>query len=123
MLSNEGILLYKYIMAALNIVQLTQENFASEVLQSPTPVLVDFWAEWCGPCKMISPVLDELAAEYDGRVKIAKVNIDEQQGLAAEYGIRAIPTLLLFQQGQVAEQIVGLKSKRDLKNSFDRVAA
>jgi thioredoxin 1 len=72
---------------------------------------------------MISPVLDELAAEYDGRVKIAKVNIDEQQGLAAEYGIRAIPTLLLFQQGQVAEQIVGLKSKRDLKNSFDRVAA
>jgi thioredoxin 1 len=123
LLSNEGILLYKYIMAALNIVQLTQENFASEVLQSPTPVLVDFWAEWCGPCKMISPVLDELAAEYDGRVKIAKVNIDEQQGLAAEYGIRAIPTLLLFQQGQVAEQIVGLKSKRDLKNSFDRVAA
>jgi len=110
-------------MAALNIVQLTQENFASEVLQSPTPVLVDFWAEWCGPCKMISPVLDELAAEYDGRIKIAKVNIDEQQGLAAQYGIRAIPTLLLFQQGQVAEQIVGLKSKRDLKVSFDRVAA
>jgi thioredoxin 1 len=110
-------------MAALNIIQLTQENFAAEVLQCSTPVLVDFWAEWCGPCKMISPVLDELAAEYDGRVKIAKVNIDEQQGLAAEYGIRAIPTLLLFQQGQVAEQIVGLKSKRDLKNSFDRVAA
>jgi thioredoxin 1 len=110
-------------MAALNIIQLTQENFASEVLKSPTPVLVDFWAEWCGPCKMIAPVLDELAAEYDGRVKIAKVNIDEQQALAAEYGIRAIPTLLLFQQGQVAEQIVGLKSKRDLKNSFDRVAA
>jgi thioredoxin 1 len=72
---------------------------------------------------MISPVLDELATEYDGRIKIAKVNIDEQQGLAAQYGIRAIPTLLLFQQGQVAEQIVGLKSKRDLKNSFDRVAA
>jgi len=72
---------------------------------------------------MISPVLDELATEYDGRVKIAKVNIDEQQGLAAQYGIRAIPTLLLFQQGQVAEQIVGLKSKRDLKVSFDRVAA
>ena len=110
-------------MPALNIVLLTQENFAAEVLQSSTPVLVDFWAEWCGPCKMISPVLDELAAEYDGRVKIAKVNIDEQQGLAAEYGIRAIPTLLLFQQGQVAEQIVGLKSKRDLKNSCDRVAA
>jgi thioredoxin 1 len=109
-------------MASPNIVVLTQENFASEVLQSTTPVLVDFWAEWCGPCKMITPILGELADEYDGRVKIAKVNIDEQQGLAAEYGIRAIPTLLLFDKGQVADQIVGLRSKRDLKASFDRVA-
>jgi thioredoxin 1 len=109
-------------MASPNIVVLTQDNFASEVLQSPTPVLVDFWAEWCGPCKMITPILGELADEYDGRVKIAKVNIDEQQGLAAEYGIRAIPTLLLFDKGQVADQIVGLRSKRDLKASFDRVA-
>ena len=109
-------------MAGLNIINLTQDNFAKEVLESPTPVLVDFWAEWCGPCKMIAPVLDELADEYDGRVKIGKVNIDNEQGLAAEYGVRAIPTLLLFQNGQVAEQIVGLKSKRDLKNSFDKVA-
>jgi thioredoxin 1 len=109
-------------MAALNIVVLTQENFASEVLQSPTPVLVDFWAEWCGPSNAIAPVLDELADEYDGRVKIGKVNIDEQQALAAEYGVRAIPTLLLFDKGQVADQIVGLRSKRDLKASFDRVA-
>jgi len=109
-------------MASPNIVVLTQDNFASEVLQSTTPVLVDFWAEWCGPCKMITPVLGELADEYEGRVKIAKVNIDEQQGLAAEYGIRAIPTLLLFDKGQVADQIVGLRSKRDLKASFDRVA-
>ncbi|HWC59046.1 MAG TPA: thioredoxin [Verrucomicrobiae bacterium] len=109
-------------MASPNIVVLTQENFAGEVLQSTTPVLVDFWAEWCGPCKMISPILGELADEYEGRVKIAKVNIDEQQGLAAEYGIRAIPTLLLFDKGQVADQIVGLRSKRDLKASFDRVA-
>src|SRR6266581_2258155 len=111
------------VMAAPNIVPLTQENFPTEVLQSSTPVLVDFWAEWCGPCKMIAPVLDELAEEYGGRVKIGKVNIDEQQGLAAQYGIRAIPTLLMFDKGQVSEQIVGLKSKRDLKNSFDRVAA
>jgi thioredoxin 1 len=110
-------------MAGLNIVNLTQDNFAKEVLESSTPILVDFWAEWCGPCKMIAPVLDELADEYDGRVKIGKVNIDNEQGLAAEYGVRAIPTLLLFQKGQVAEQIVGLKSKRDLKNSFDKVAA
>jgi thioredoxin 1 len=109
-------------MASPKIVNLTQENFAAEVLQSPVPVLVDFWAEWCGPCKMIAPILDELADEYDGRVKIGKVNIDDHQGVAAEYGIRAIPTLLLFHQGQVADQIVGLRSKRDLKASFDRVA-
>jgi len=110
-------------MAALNIINLTQENFAAEVLQSTTPVLVDFWAEWCGPCKMIAPVLDELAEEYNGRVRIGKVNIDDQQSLAAEYGVRAIPTLLLFNQGQVADQIIGLRSKRDLKASFDRLAA
>jgi thioredoxin 1 len=108
-------------MEAPNIVNLTQDNFAGEVLQSPVPVLVDFWAEWCGPCKMIAPILGELADEYQGRVKIGKVNIDEQQGVASEYGIRAIPTLLLFQNGQVADQIVGLRSKRDLKSSFDRV--
>jgi thioredoxin 1 len=100
---------------------LTGDNFAQEVVQSPIPVLVDFWAEWCGPCKAIAPILDELADEYDGRVKIGKVNIDEQQAVATEYGIRAIPTLLLFKQGQVADQIVGLRSKRDLKASFDRV--
>jgi len=109
-------------MASPNIVILTQENFAGEVLQSTTPVLVDFWAEWCGPCKSIAPILDELSDEYEGRVKICKINIDEQQALAAEYGIRAIPTLLLFDKGQVADQIVGLRSKRDLKASFDRVA-
>ena len=110
-------------MAAPNIVALTQENFAAEVLKASTPVLVDFWAEWCGPCKMIAPVLDELASEYEGKVKIGKVNIDQQQGLAAEYGVRAIPTLLLFHKGEVADQMVGLRSKRDLVASFDRVAA
>jgi thioredoxin 1 len=110
-------------MASPLIVALTQENFAQQVLQSPGPVLVDFWAEWCGPCKMIAPLLDELADEYDGKVKIGKVNIDEQQTLAAEYGIRAIPTLLLFSKGQVADQIVGARSKRDFKASLDRVTA
>jgi len=110
-------------MASPLIIALTQENFAQQVLQSPVPVLVDFWAEWCGPCKMIAPLLDELADEYDGKVKIGKVNIDEQQSLAAAYGIRAIPTLLLFNKGEIAEQMVGAKSRRDFKTSLDRVAA
>ena len=100
----------------------TDDTFEAEVLQSQQPVLVDYWAEWCGPCKMIAPLLDELADEYDGKVKIRKVNIDEQQGLATKYGIRAIPTLLLINKGQVTEQMVGAKSKRDLKASLDRVA-
>jgi thioredoxin 1 len=110
-------------MAALNIITLTKENFDKEVLQSAQPILVDFWAEWCGPCKMLSPVLDELAQEFDGRIRIGKVNTQDYPELAAQYGIHSIPTLLLFKQGQVADQIVGLKSKRDLKASFERVAA
>ena len=110
-------------MAAPNIVTLTEGNFAQEVLKSSTPVLVDFWAEWCGPCKMIAPVLDELAGEYDGRVKIGKVNIDEFQQIAINYNINSIPTLLFFKNGQVADQVVGMRSKRDLKNSLDRVLA
>ena len=110
-------------MASPLISALTQENFEKEVLQSATPVLVDFWAEWCGPCKMIAPLLDELANEYDGKVKIGKVNIDEHQSLAAQYGIRAIPTLLLFNKGEITEQMVGAKSRRDFKTSLDRVAA
>ena len=110
-------------MASPLIVTLTQDNFEKEALQSTTPVLVDFWAEWCGPCKMIAPVLDELATEYQGKIKIGKVNVDDYQNLAAQYGIRSIPTLLVLKNGQVAEKMIGAKSKRDLKASLDRAAA
>ncbi len=110
-------------MAAGNIITVTQDNFEKEVLQSAQPVLVDFWAEWCGPCKALAPVLDELAQEYEGRVRIGKINIDEFQSLATQFNIHSIPTLLLFNKGEVIEQLVGLRSKRDLKASFDRVPA
>ncbi len=109
-------------MAAANILVLTQDNFEKEVLQSSQPVLVDFWAEWCGPCKALAPVLDELARDYDGKVRGGKVDIDQHQTLAAKFGITAIPTLLLFKQGQVVDQMRGLRSKKDLKNSLDRAA-
>lgn len=109
-------------MASPLIVTLTQENFAQEVLQSPKPVLVDFWAEWCGPCKMLSPLLDELAAEYDGKVKIGKINTDEQQQLAAQYGINAIPTLIFFKNGQVVSQMRGARPKREFKAALDGLA-
>lgn len=107
-------------MASPLIVTLTQDNFETEVLKSSTPVLVDFWAEWCGPCKMIAPVLDELATEFQGKVKIGKVNIDEHQGLAAQFNVRSIPTLLIIKNGQVSEQMVGAKSKSVLKTSLDK---
>jgi thioredoxin 1 len=107
-------------MGASNIVTITQNNFTREVLQSPIPIVVDFWAEWCGPCKMIAPILDELAPEYEGRVRLGKVDIDQNQELAAQYGINAIPTLLVFKNGQVVEQIRGLRGKRELQTSFDR---
>jgi thioredoxin 1 len=107
-------------MSEINVVKLTESNFKEEVVNSTSPVLVDFWAEWCGPCKMLAPILDELASEYDGKVKVGKLNIDESPGVANEYGIRAIPTLLIFKDGQVAEQVVGLRSKRDLKANLDK---
>jgi thioredoxin 1 len=107
-------------MAASNLLTLTEGNFAEEVLNTSPPVLVDFWADWCGPCKMIGPIIDELANDYDRRAKFGKVNVDEQSALAIQYGIRAIPTLLIFKNGEVVEQVVGLRTKRDLKASLDK---
>ena len=109
-------------MANPNVVQITDTNFESEVVNSPTPVLVDFWAEWCGPCKMIAPILDEIAEEKAGAVKIAKINVDHAPSLAAQFQIRSIPTLLFFKDGQVREQIIGATSKRALVEKLEALA-
>ncbi|MEW6775981.1 MAG: thioredoxin [Bdellovibrionota bacterium] len=91
--------------------EVTDSTFESEILKSPTPALVDFWAPWCGPCRMVAPIVEELAGEYAGKVKIAKMNVDENQNVPSQYGIRGIPTLLLFKGGQLVGQIVGAQPK------------
>ncbi len=102
-----------------NITHVSEASFEDEVLKSDQPVLVDYWAEWCGPCKMIEPILKELAAEYEGRVKVAKVNIDENQQIASQYKIRGIPTLMVFAEGKVQGMKVGAVTKGVLKNFID----
>jgi thioredoxin 1 len=99
------------------IANLTSETFKAAIA-SPSPVLVDFWAPWCGPCKAIAPILAELADELDGKVTITKVNVDENDGIAAEYGVRAIPTMLLFKNGQLVETLVGMMPKATLKEKL-----
>ncbi len=95
-------------------VKVTDASFEQDVLQSAEPVVVDFWAEWCGPCRAIGPALEEISSEMNGRVKIAKVNVDENPGIASQYGIRSIPTLMLFKGGELADQVVGAKPKGEL---------
>ncbi len=97
----------------------TDSSFETEVLTGAGPVVVDFWAEWCGPCKLIAPVLDELASEYDGKVKVTKLNVDENPSTSAKFGVRSIPTLLFFKDGQIVDQVIGAVSKSDLKKRFD----
>jgi len=108
-------------MASKNIVELTADNFQSEVIKSQIPVVVDFWAEWCGPCKMLAPTLDEIADEYAGKVKIGKLNVDNFPEIANNYGINSIPTLLFFKNGNVAGQSVGVKPKSAIKSAIDKL--
>ncbi len=106
-------------MSLAPVIHITSENWKSEVIESTTTVLVDFWAEWCGPCKMIAPILDDLSTELAGQLKIAKVNIDNNREIAAQFSIKSIPTLLIFKGGQVKGQIVGAMGKAQLKERLN----
>jgi len=106
-------------MAGQHTLKFDESNFETEVLQSTLPVLVDFWAPWCGPCQMVGPTIDELATEYAGRAKVGKVNVDEAGQLAGQYGIQSIPTVLIFVNGKVVKQMIGAKHKRDYKAALD----
>jgi len=107
-------------MASDNIVTLTTGNFDDETKKADSPILVDFWAEWCGPCRIVAPVLEQIAADYKGKARIGKVNVDEHSALAARYGVQSIPTLLLFKQGKVVEQYIGATSKDVLSKLIDK---
>ena len=106
-----------------NVLKITDGNFDAEVAKSPVPVLVDFWAEWCGPCRLMSPILDEVAPLYQGKLKIGKLNVDENQDAPTKFGVMNIPTMIFFKSGKEAERIVGAMSKSDLQRKLDRALA
>ena len=107
-------------MAGNGIIEVTDANFDQEVLQSAQPVMVDFWAAWCGPCKALSPIVDEVATAYSGRVKVGKMDVDRNAATPMRYGVRGIPTLLIFKGGKVAEQIVGYVAKERIQQALDK---
>ena len=110
-------------MATKAVQELTDTNFKSEVLDSDKPVLVDFWAEWCQPCRMLGPTIDQLATEYEGKAKVGKVDTDSNREVSVKYGIQAIPTVLLFKGGQVQKKFVGLTPKEQFKNALDQLVS
>ncbi|MCP4708367.1 MAG: thioredoxin [Planctomycetes bacterium] len=105
-----------------NVLELTDDNFETEVTKCTQPVLVDFWAEWCGPCRMLAPTIEELADEYQGTAKVAKIDTDKNRNTAVQFGISAIPTTIIFHNGEIAKKFVGLTSKKDLKAAIDELA-
>ena len=106
-------------MASENLLELTDGNFEQEVLKSDKPVLVDFWAEWCQPCRMLSPTIEKIAREYAGKVKVGKIDTDSNRDVSLRYGISAIPTVILFKNGQVAQKFVGLRQEKEFKEALD----
>jgi thioredoxin 1 len=102
-------------------IELTDGNFDSDVLKSDLPVLVDFWAPWCGPCRIIAPIVEEIAKEYDGKLKVGKLNTDDNQQVASKYGIMSIPTLMIFNKGELIERIIGAQPKKAIKDKIDAV--
>src|SRR5258708_7484376 len=110
-------------MASDKVVILSDSGFDTDVLKSSIPVMVDFWAEWCGPCKMLGPTIDQLAGEYDGRIKIAKLNVDDNPSTASRFGIRGIPAMLIFKDGKVQEQLVGALPKDKIAGTLDKYVA
>ena len=109
-------------MAAENVQEFTDDNFEKEVLQSTSPVLVDFWAEWCMPCRMLAPTIEKIAKDYAGKVKVGKIDTDANRDVSVKYGISAIPTVILFKDGQVSQKFVGLRAEREFKEAIDSVA-